>query len=297
MKDFFISHNRADGDWAGWIAWQLEEAGYTTTLQAWDFRPGANFVVHMDRAIKEADRTIAVLSPDYLAARYPMAEWAAAVGQDPTGEAGKLLPVRVQECSPEGLMTAIVFIDLVGLTEPAAKGALLAGVRRGRAKPAAAPHFPGGAVRTVARRPPFPGLAELFPGADQRRLEELEADPALSREDKLWLAGMGELAELNKARGNVMSRIIALDEEAAALAVQRDRIYRILGEPGQKQEYERLKARSEEIGRKREALSGELKELGSKSERLLNRQKASTKAAWDELRRLHPDMFTPKKGS
>jgi len=31
MKDFFISYNSADRTWAEWIAWQLEEAGYTRT--------------------------------------------------------------------------------------------------------------------------------------------------------------------------------------------------------------------------------------------------------------------------
>jgi len=25
MKDSFVSYNRADGQWAQWIAWQLEE--------------------------------------------------------------------------------------------------------------------------------------------------------------------------------------------------------------------------------------------------------------------------------
>ena len=29
MKDFFISYNQADRAWAEWIAWILEEAGYT----------------------------------------------------------------------------------------------------------------------------------------------------------------------------------------------------------------------------------------------------------------------------
>ncbi len=29
MKDFFISYNRADRQWAEWIGWQLEEAGYS----------------------------------------------------------------------------------------------------------------------------------------------------------------------------------------------------------------------------------------------------------------------------
>lgn len=60
-RDFFVSYNQADRDWAEWIAWQLEEAGYTTVIQAWDFHAGHNFVGEMDRAARESRRTIAVL--------------------------------------------------------------------------------------------------------------------------------------------------------------------------------------------------------------------------------------------
>jgi len=157
MKHFFISYNSADRTWAEWIAWQLEEAGYTTVLQAWDFRPGSNFVLEMQRAAKKAERTIAVLSPDYLGARFTQPEWAAAFAQDPTGEKGILLPVRVRECEPEGLLPQIIYIDLVDLEEAAAKDTLLAGVRRERAKPTAPPGFPRAAPRSVLQRPRFPG--------------------------------------------------------------------------------------------------------------------------------------------
>jgi TIR domain len=62
-KDFFISYNGADKAWAEWIAWQLEEKGFSTILQAWDFRPGANFVLKMQEAseydgTKKLDRSI-----------------------------------------------------------------------------------------------------------------------------------------------------------------------------------------------------------------------------------------------
>jgi len=157
VKDFFVSYNSADRTWAEWIAWQLEEAGYTTVLQAWDFRPGSNFVLEMQRAATEAERTIAVLSPDYLGARFPQPEWAAAFVQDPTGVEGTLLPVRVQECKPKGLLSPIVYIDLVGLEEAAAKDALLSGVRFERVKPTAPPGFPGAVPRSVPERPRFPG--------------------------------------------------------------------------------------------------------------------------------------------
>ena len=36
-----ISYTQVDHTWAEWIAWQLEAAGYTTVIQAWDFRPVA----------------------------------------------------------------------------------------------------------------------------------------------------------------------------------------------------------------------------------------------------------------
>jgi tetratricopeptide (TPR) repeat protein len=157
MKDFFISYNSADRQWAEWIAWQLEEAGYTTVLQAWDFRPGSNFVLEMQRAAAEAERTIAVLSPDYLSARFTHPEWTAAFAQDPMGDKGTLLPVRVRECDLKGLLPQIIYVDLVGLDEDEARGALLAGVRRERAKPTAPPGFPGVIPRSVPQRPRFPG--------------------------------------------------------------------------------------------------------------------------------------------
>jgi tetratricopeptide (TPR) repeat protein len=148
--DFFISYNKADREWAVSIAYWLEEAGYSTVVQAWDFKPGGNFVLDMHRASMEAERTIAVLSPDYLNALYTQPEWTAAVAADPTGEQGLLLLVRVRECELKGLLRPFVYVDLVGLGEEAAKAALVAAAARKRAKPTTAPAFPGGP-------PAFPG--------------------------------------------------------------------------------------------------------------------------------------------
>ena len=74
MKDFFVSYNAKDRAWAEWIAWQLEEAGFSVVIQAWDFV--GNWVVRMDAAMRDTTRTIAVLSQDYLAALYTQTEWA-----------------------------------------------------------------------------------------------------------------------------------------------------------------------------------------------------------------------------
>jgi len=159
--DFFISYTSADRRWAEWIGWQLEEAGYHVLIQAWDIVPGANFVERMDRAIHEAGRTIAVLSPEYLTSVYTKLELQAAYRSDPDGLRRRLLPVRVAPCETDGLLAVIVYIDLVGIDdEAAARRTLLDSVRRsvtGRGKPETKPAFP--AARAVATRPRFPGTA------------------------------------------------------------------------------------------------------------------------------------------
>jgi hypothetical protein len=149
-KDFFISYTSADKQWAEWIAWQLEGAQYSTILQAWDFQPGVNFVLEMDKASRVARCTLVVLSPDYLSAQYTQPEWAVAFRRDPTSEQRAVLPVRVQKCEVEGLLGPIVYIDLVDLEEAVAREALLAGVRSERGKPETAPGFPMSAPRTVS---------------------------------------------------------------------------------------------------------------------------------------------------
>jgi tetratricopeptide (TPR) repeat protein len=140
-KDFFISYNRHDRAWAEWIAWTLEAAGYSVIIEAWDFRPGENFAVEMQNATLQAEKMIAVLSNHYLNARYTQPEWAAYFRQDPTGERRSLLFVRVQDCQPQGMLGTMIYADLVGLEEAAAKAALL-GALQARAKPLQAPAFP-----------------------------------------------------------------------------------------------------------------------------------------------------------
>lgn len=152
MTDFFVSYTQADRAWAEWIAWILEEAGYSTKIQAWDFGAGSNFVVAMHTAAAECERTIAVLSPDYVDSRFTAPEWAAAFAQDPTGGQGLLVPVRVRKVYLTGLLPQVVYIDLVGLDEPVGEKTLLDGVKRGRKKPKTKPGFPGTA------RPSYPGV-------------------------------------------------------------------------------------------------------------------------------------------
>jgi len=163
MKDFFVSFNSADKQWAEWISWTLEEAGYQVVFQHWDFRPGGNFVLEMQKAAEGTRKTLIVLSDHYLKADYTQPEWTAAFVDDPRGDQRKLIPLRVAPCSPTGLLKPLIFADLVGLSQDEAKQTVLTAVADGRPKPAKAPVFPGAAPQPAAS----PGPAPVFPGTAQ----------------------------------------------------------------------------------------------------------------------------------
>ncbi len=180
--DFFISYSPADERWATWIAWELETAGYSTMLQAWDFVPGTNFIDFMDRGVTEASVVVSVLSRNYLTSRYGRLEWQAALRADPD-DVNRLVTVRVEDCPLEGLLSMITYLDLVGVTDPkAAQEQLLKRIRQavaGRAKPVNRPGYPPdrttrlqhedepGAPLPISERTTrrTPGAAPLFPPA------------------------------------------------------------------------------------------------------------------------------------
>jgi tetratricopeptide (TPR) repeat protein len=164
MTDFFISYTGADKAWAEWIALVLKAANFSVVVQAWDFRPGGNFVVEMQKAITSSERTIAVLSPDYLLSSYGTAEWAAVFAADPDGSKGKLVPVLVREVTSEGLLAPIIRINLVGLDEVAARETLVKGLA------------PRGNWPESVR---FPGT-RLFPGPPSSPPDPDKANAALA---------------------------------------------------------------------------------------------------------------------
>ncbi|MBU1628221.1 toll/interleukin-1 receptor domain-containing protein, partial [bacterium] len=149
-KDFFISYNKDDKDWAKWIASVLEEAGYSFIIQARDIRPAHDFINEMRKALSECERMIGVLSKSALESDYVQAEWNAVIAVDPIGEKGKLLLVRVKACESKELLLARIFIDLIGLAEKDAKAKLLKGLEFKKIIPSGPQQFPG-------IKKPFPG--------------------------------------------------------------------------------------------------------------------------------------------
>jgi hypothetical protein len=157
--DFFISYTQSDRGWAEWIAWLLEERRFRVLVQAWDFVPGTNWVQGMQDGVTRADRTIALLSPDYLESVYGGAEWQTAWAADPTGAARKLLPVRVAECDRPGFLSGVVGIYVFGVNEATARSRIsrmVTGAIKGDLRPDQPPPFPPN-TRAISREARFPG--------------------------------------------------------------------------------------------------------------------------------------------
>jgi len=217
--DFFISYAPPDQEWAEWIGWILEESGYHIMMQAWDFVGGADFVQLMHRGVEEASRMIAVLSPAYLRSVYGRLEWQAVYRSDPTGMNRRLLPIRVAECEPTGLLAAITYVDMVGVPdEDTAADRLhhaVQGAVRGRSKPDVKPQFPGMPApaglpeprkpRAIEGRPQFPRA--LPAGADAAGTAELTV---------LHLAGLGAILDDEGAADAFAAEVEAAAEEAGA---------------------------------------------------------------------------------
>jgi hypothetical protein len=128
-QKFFISFNSADQTKAHWIAWTLKEAGHEVAVHDWEIPAGGNAPLWMNSKLAWADRLIAVISPDYLPARYSPVEWASQIWNDPDGTKGSVVPVIVRP-TPRipPLLNGLSRIDLTNCSEAEAKSRLIKGV-------------------------------------------------------------------------------------------------------------------------------------------------------------------------
>ncbi len=152
--DFFISHAGRDTGWAEWLAWHLQEAGWTVELDVWDWAPGEDFVARMSAALQRADRVLAVCTEAYFASAFGGAELRAAFARQ---AAGRIVPVLVEPVTLPPLYASLIYLDLTGMDEATAATRLQARLAGGR--PTAAPPFPRAGPAPLDK----PGFAGRLP--------------------------------------------------------------------------------------------------------------------------------------
>ena len=139
--DFYISHAGPDRQWAEWVGWQLESAGYTVVL---DWLPGENVVLAREDALRRAGRVLALCSRAYFRRGFTEQEWTAVLAAQQE-DAPPLIPVWIEDLTEDQiprLLRSAQPIILFGLSDAKAARRLVSSLsgEPGASGPAA---FPG----------------------------------------------------------------------------------------------------------------------------------------------------------
>jgi hypothetical protein len=125
MKDFFVSYTGVDLNYATWVAEILEKNDYKVTIQAWDFQSGDNFVSKINEALLECKKLVVILSESYLKSKWCEAEWTSKLAEQIELNERRIIPIRIEPVDVKGLLSPIVYIDIVDKSENEAKQEIL----------------------------------------------------------------------------------------------------------------------------------------------------------------------------
>jgi|GEM_PF-1646487 len=123
MKDVFISYTSADQAWADWLAWVLEEHGYTVDGESLENGPHSSFVEVVQQGVQQYRRVMLILSPALLKVD---AATPSGLGTVNMGSMRHyLIPAKVEDCEPMGYLGLVAGINLAEKTEVEAEQTLL----------------------------------------------------------------------------------------------------------------------------------------------------------------------------
>ncbi len=107
-SDVYISYHEADRAWVlGELMPWLESAGLTALVDVRDFDIAAPRLESIARAVETSRHTLAVLTPDYVAAEWEQLETLSARTADPAAQRRKLVPLKLKPCTLPSSIAAI----------------------------------------------------------------------------------------------------------------------------------------------------------------------------------------------
>ncbi|HUR80578.1 MAG TPA: toll/interleukin-1 receptor domain-containing protein [Thermoanaerobaculia bacterium] len=133
MRDVFISYSHKDGQWVNEVLVpQLQASGVDVLVDAEDFQPGPAALQNMADAVAGAQRTLVVLTPNWVASEWTRYEGLLSAYDDPTGTRGKMIPILRVKCEPPKWVAIRSWLDFLDDTRVGQQMArLVRAIKRG----------------------------------------------------------------------------------------------------------------------------------------------------------------------
>jgi hypothetical protein len=108
----FVSYSSADTAWVRrWLVPGLERRGVSVVVDYRDFDIGAPVLTNIERGVSEADRTLLVVSPDWVRSEWTAFEALLAQSSDPAGVRSRMIPIMFRECSLPSRIAMFTYAD------------------------------------------------------------------------------------------------------------------------------------------------------------------------------------------
>lgn len=135
--DFFISRRGPVAETATFVADVLKGSGYRVLVQDYDIPVGSDFIHKMHQGLTLARDLIVLLTDDYDQQPFTWWEFSGfASAAPPMVSQRRMVLLRLTPCQPRGLLSSIVFQDLVGVDDPIERRQRILDAAAGVSKPA-----------------------------------------------------------------------------------------------------------------------------------------------------------------
>ncbi|HVG23981.1 MAG TPA: toll/interleukin-1 receptor domain-containing protein [Thermoanaerobaculia bacterium] len=112
MRDVFISYSHKDEQWVNDVLVpQLRAADVDVLIDAEDFVPGPAAIQNMANAVAGCQRTLVVLTPNWVASEWTQYEGLLTAYDDPSGARGKMIPILRAKCDPPKWLAIRSWLD------------------------------------------------------------------------------------------------------------------------------------------------------------------------------------------
>ncbi|RQV93386.1 toll/interleukin-1 receptor domain-containing protein, partial [bacterium] len=115
MKDYydvFVSYSHKDSEWVhNWLLPNLKAAGVELCIDRDDFDPGAPAIVNMEEAVKRSNKTLGVMTKDWIDSEWADYEALLTRSKDPAGRRRQFVPILLKDCELPDRISMLTYLN------------------------------------------------------------------------------------------------------------------------------------------------------------------------------------------